>query len=454
MNNIKIRTIPGYNAHQVFLAGQVPIKTIFDDMGMPYKKAGKGYKLVKHKSLNFHDNLWMRFSVQIGGNALDLMTKYFEEPPEAAMKYLLKHCKNTKNDSVIYSELHKPEHADTYKEVYQYLVNERFINKDILSRFIQGGLIYEEAVYESIVFVGKDVAGTPRHYAVHESSIEKKKVRITLSGSDSRYSFNYLGNGDKLYAFEAPIDLLSFLTLRPIGWEYHSYVALCGLSPNAIIQITKENPNIKEVVLCLDRDDAGYQALEDIQAKLYEDGIYSSISQSKNKDWNEDLKELNNVPYIPGLIDENKELEKRYLDQIIMEYGKTKKCKTFRDVIQGFADFQGQPGKTSISNAKRLLVQIASDCIKNIEQQIKQLGTRQDIKQVINKIECAAVVPLKSNEHKDITMYLRYEVFDLKNTFFGNEFHTEDDKKRMIEDYKRLVKKCINALIAFERASA
>ena len=454
MKNSKIRNIPGYSAHQVFLAGQVPIKKIFDDKGMSYKKAGKGYKLVNHESLNFHDNVWMRFSVQIGGNALDLMTKYFEETPEGSMKYLLKHCVNIDINEPTLSALHEPEHADTYKEVYEYLVNERFINKDILSKFIQGGLIYEEAVYRSIVFVGKDVSGTPRHYAIHESSIEKKRARITLGGSDSRYSFNYLGNGNKLYAFEAPIDLLSFLSLRPMGWEYHSYVALCGLSSNAIIQICKENPNVKEVVLCLDRDEAGYQAIQEIQSRLYEEGIYSSIEQSINKDWNEDLKELNCVPFIPGYIDENKGLEAKYMKQIVAEYSSSKKRKTFRDVLQGYADFQNQPGRSSLENARKLLITMAADCVKNIEQQTRQLGSKQDIAEIIKYVECVAVTPIKSNDQKELAAYLRYEIFDLKNTFFGNEYHTETDKKRMIEDYKRCVKKCIKVLISLEDAGA
>lgn len=450
MNNIRIRKIPGYSAHQVFLAGQVPIKDIFDEKGIPYKKAGKGYKLVEHQSVNFHDNVWMRFSVRIGGNALDLMIKYFEETPEVAMKYLLKHCVNIEINEPALSVLHKPEHADTLKDVYQYLVNERFINQNILSRFIQDGLIYEEAVYRSIVFVGKDVSGTPRHYAVHESSVEKKKARITLGGSDSRYSFNYLGNGDKLYAFEAPIDLLSFLSLRPIGWEYHSYVALCGLSSNAIVQICKENSNIKEVVLCLDRDKAGYQAIEEIQSTLYEEGIYSSIDQSKNKDWNEDLKELNCVPFIPGYIDENKELEAKYMKLIAADYSRSKKCKTFRDVLQGYADFQSHQGRSSLENARKLLITMAADCMKNIEQQTRQLGSKQDIVEIIKYVECVAVIPIKSDDHKELAAYLRYEIFDLKNTFFGSEYHTEEDKKRMIEDYKRCIKKCIKVLVVLE----
>ena len=60
--------------------------------------------------------------------------------------------------------------------------------------------------------------------------------------------------------FEAPIDLLSFLTLYPQDWQKHSYVALCGTSEHAMLWMLEQNPQIRKVALCLDHDEAGIEA--------------------------------------------------------------------------------------------------------------------------------------------------------------------------------------------------
>ena len=59
--------------------------------------------------------------------------------------------------------------------------------------------------------------------------------RINVEGSDPKYSFGYSNSSaTTLYVFEAPIDLLSFLTLYPDGWQNQSYISLCGTSEHAM----------------------------------------------------------------------------------------------------------------------------------------------------------------------------------------------------------------------------
>ena len=38
-----------------------------------------------------------------------------------------------------------------------------------------------------------------------------KRQRQDIAGSDKSYPFHYEGNGNQLFVFEAPIDLLSFI---------------------------------------------------------------------------------------------------------------------------------------------------------------------------------------------------------------------------------------------------
>lgn len=93
-----------------------------------------------------------------------------------------------------------------------------------------------------------------------------------------------------MYAFEAPIDLLSFITLHPEGWQKHSYVALCGVSDNALLWMLEQNPMPRQVTLCLDNDKAGIEASQRISEGLRERG-YSQIEAifPGQKDWNLEL---------------------------------------------------------------------------------------------------------------------------------------------------------------------
>ena len=84
--------------------------------------------------------------------------------------------------------------------------------------------------------------------------------------------------------------MLSFITLHPESWNQHSYVSLCGTSQNAMMWMLEQNPNLRQVALCLDNDEAGIKASQRLSDALRERG-YSQIEVllPSHKDWNEDL---------------------------------------------------------------------------------------------------------------------------------------------------------------------
>lgn len=94
---------------------------------------------------------------------------------------------------------------------------------------------------------------------------------------------------DTLYLFEAPIDMLSFISMQKEGWRQHSYAASCSVSDRVLFQMLKDNPNIRQVVLCLDSDEPGQTAAKRIADKLFVQGTASEILVPVHKDWNEDL---------------------------------------------------------------------------------------------------------------------------------------------------------------------
>ena len=89
--------------------------------------------------------------------------------------------------------------------------------------------------------------------------------------------------------FEAPIDMMSYLTMRPHLWQEHSYVACCGTSILPVQKMLERMPRVDTVFLCLDNDKAGNEASERIAAQLKERGAETERLLPERKDWNEDL---------------------------------------------------------------------------------------------------------------------------------------------------------------------
>lgn len=154
--------------------------------------------------------------------------------------------------------------------------------------FVTWDWAYEDAEYHNAVFVGTDTDGVPRHAHKRSANRYGKAFRLNVESSDPRYSFHHVGTDRSLYVFEAPIDMLSFITLYPENWQRHSYVACCGTSIQPVLQMLEQAPQLGTILLCLDNDEAGHQASRRMREQL--DARYSVERLiPENKDWNDDL---------------------------------------------------------------------------------------------------------------------------------------------------------------------
>ena len=119
------------------------------------------------------------------------------------------------------------------RRVYAYLLQQRHISREILNAFAQKGLIYESRElskdktkeYHNAVFVGIDEHGVARHAHKRGIYTQGKSYRGNVEGCDPRHSFHWTGISDRLYVFEAPIDLLAFSYFVPRGL---AATQLCG----------------------------------------------------------------------------------------------------------------------------------------------------------------------------------------------------------------------------------
>ena len=166
-----------------------------------------------------------------------------------------------------------------------YLTAARRIDEDVSGFFFSTGDIYEEAAHHNAVFVGRDESGVPRY--AHQRGTAGS-FRLDVKGSDKTFNFCYRGEGERLFVFEAPVDLLSFLCLFKKDWQKQSYLSLGGVGDKALLRFLSDRPNIKTVYLCLDNDNAGNDACSRL-AELVPEGLTVHRLVPLFKDWNEVL---------------------------------------------------------------------------------------------------------------------------------------------------------------------
>lgn len=198
--------------------------------------------------------------------------------------------------------------------VFAYLIKQRFIASEVITHFAKQHTLFEDKEYHNAVFVGLDENGVPRQAHKRSTSTFGNSFRQTIEGSDTRYSFAHFGESGKLFVFETPIDMMSFLTLYPKDWQKHSYIAMNGVYENAVLTALKNHANLSEIVLCVDNDEGGIEAVDRLKDILAENG-YTDVKRlaPKYKDWNEVLKAKNGAAALPAVPHKRKE---EYLNQI------------------------------------------------------------------------------------------------------------------------------------------
>ena len=180
-----------------------------------------------------------------------------------------------------------PPNADM-RRVYAYLMKQRRVSREVVTHFARGWPAVRGCSVPQLHLCGHGRAwcspmptrGAPTARASLSRSTWKAAGPSTASTT---------GQDGLLYVFEAPIDLLSFLTLYPDRWQEHSYVALCGTGGQAMHWMLEQNTRLRDVVLCLDHDEPGQTAARRIQEELQGAGYHSGILLPVHKDWNDDL---------------------------------------------------------------------------------------------------------------------------------------------------------------------
>lgn len=253
------------------------------------------------------DNMWYSHYEQKGGNAVQFVQKYYNKNYQDAVQMLLNEHIEPISVDIRKKQSEKklfklPVPNKSMKQIFAYLLKARFLDRDVVKYFVDKGLIYESAKYHNCVFVGVDKSGKARHAHKRGTYTFGDSFKGNVDSCEAEYSFHHTGTSNKLYVFEAPIDMLSFLTLYPDNWQEHSYVSLCSVADHAMVRMLKDNPQINKIYLCLDNDPAGINAEYRIKQHLKELG-YTDVTflRPKYKDWNEILRERNGLEPLPAV---------------------------------------------------------------------------------------------------------------------------------------------------------
>lgn len=284
--------------------------------GIPLKRSGSEYCWNRSADglgkITIRGSKWYDQYERTGNsNAIDFVIKYLDVSFPEAVQMLIG---GVSVQVLVPAERERPPkpfmlpnpNSDMLR-LYAYLMQVRGISRDIISYFTHEKLLYEDATYHNCVFVGRDEQGVSRH-AHKRGTFKGSEYKGNVQGSRPEYSFHHLGKGNRLYVFEAPIDLLAYLSLHPVNWQDQSYVALCSVAAQGMEHILKHNAYIDTVLIGLDHDPVGIESayrLKEIAEGL---GRTAQIIQSHHKDFGEDIRAVHSETPKPAVAHPGMEL--------------------------------------------------------------------------------------------------------------------------------------------------
>ena len=278
-----------YTQEQIDRANQADLVSFLQGQGEQLTRAGQEYRWKRHDSLTIRGNKWYRHSQSKGGAPIDFVMEFFGKSFTEAVEMLTGEKGAAplpdRPSPASLSDFRLPPRSPDNRTARNYLTAARRIDEDVTGFFFSTGDIYEEAAHHNAVFVGRDESGIPRY--AHQRGTAGS-FRLDVKGSDKSFNFCYRGEGERLFVFEAPIDLLSFLCLFKKDWQKQSYLALGGVGEKALLRFLSDRPNTKTVYLCLDSDEAGNDACSRL-VKLMPEGLTVHRLLPLYKDWNEVL---------------------------------------------------------------------------------------------------------------------------------------------------------------------
>ena len=282
------------------IAKETDLPELLTHLGYQVRRIGRYHTTAEMDSLRIKDRRkWFRYSQNTGGDAITFLQQFCGKSFSEAVEYLLafhgrardsptKAAPFVKRDEVQKPFALPPRNADD-RRVFAYL-HKRGIAPQVIRQFLNSGLLYEDAEHHNCVFVGKNNAGQAKYAGLRGTyDLDGPGFKGDAPGSDKSTGFSlpHDPQSDLVLVFEAPIDLMSYLTLHR---DTSNAVALCGLYDGALQTYLQAHPEIRRIALCLDADEPGEKAARQLQEKYQLQGYAVAVEKPRcGKDWNEYL---------------------------------------------------------------------------------------------------------------------------------------------------------------------
>lgn len=282
-----------FSDEQLQRASGIDITAMLQGQGEKLKKQGRVYRWMRYDSTVIDRNRWYRHSREIGGGPIQFMQHFYGMDFVEAVKYLLDgeegaefvQASRTPEPKLPFTP---PKLSKNMHRTFAYLIKTRKIDADIVQHFVNEKKILETEEYHNTAFCGYDEKGEMKQMHLR-STLPGNRFFLDIDGSDKQYYFRHIGTNSDVYVFEAPIDMLSYITMNKKNWQESSYVCLGGVAIDALKNVLSTNEQISKVYMCVDRDDAGDKTVKRIGDELNEMGYEWERILPENKDWNEDL---------------------------------------------------------------------------------------------------------------------------------------------------------------------
>ncbi len=282
-----------FSDEQLQRASGIDITAMLQGQGEKLKKQGRVYRWMRYDSTVIDRNRWYRHSREIGGGPIQFMQHFYGMDFVEAVKYLLDGEEGAEFVQASRTPEPKlpfipPKLSKNMHRTFAYLIKTRKIDADIVQHFVNEKKILETEEYHNTAFCGYDEKGEMKQMHLR-STLPGNRFFMDIDGSDKQYYFRHIGTNSDVYVFEAPIDMLSYITMNKENWQESSYVCLGGVAIDALKNVLSTNEQISKVYMCVDRDDAGDKTVKRIGDELNEMGYEWERILPENKDWNEDL---------------------------------------------------------------------------------------------------------------------------------------------------------------------
>ena len=262
-----------YTREQIQRADDTDLYVFLSGRGEQFKRCGKEYRWLQHD-----------YGLSFAEAVKELLGE--EGVGETNRRTAKEDAGRQKVCPIPLPGLELPERNESCEIARKYLIEQRKLSEWLIDQMIAKGDIYESKNYHNVVFVGRDKEQNPRYAAMRGT--DENRYRGEARGSEKAYGFGHIGTDEKLFVFESPIDLLSYITAVPEEWEKHSYISLGGLSEKAMKRMYTEYPHIHSIYLCLDNDEPGNESCRQF-VSLIPEGLSVYRLEPVKKDWNECL---------------------------------------------------------------------------------------------------------------------------------------------------------------------